>query len=276
MRKETGNPNIFADIELRKKGAKQMVTVVLMRPLHMMAFEAIVLFTCLYLSLAYAIFYLFFEAYPIIFGGVYHMSTGVAGLAFLPIIFGAIMALGMFLYYDGILQRAKRDKKAWANIEEYRRLPLACFGGPLFVISLFWLGWSARAGVHWIVPMLAGVPFGIGFLLIFMALINYVADAYDVYAASALSATSICRSVFGALLPLAGPPMYQTLGISWASSLLGFLSLAMSVIPFAFLRYGDRIRANSSFCNQLKEEKDRIAAGKEKGKTAAAPQCSPC
>lgn len=53
MRKETGNPDIFSPIELEKKGAKQLLTVTLMRPLHMIAFEAIVLFTCLYLSLAY-------------------------------------------------------------------------------------------------------------------------------------------------------------------------------------------------------------------------------
>ncbi len=56
MRKETGNPNIFAPIELEKKGVRQMMTVTLTRPLRMIAFEAIVLFTCAYLSLAYAIF----------------------------------------------------------------------------------------------------------------------------------------------------------------------------------------------------------------------------
>ena len=56
MRKETGNSNIFAPIELEKKGAKQMLTITLTRPLRMIVFEAIVLFTCLYLSLAYAIF----------------------------------------------------------------------------------------------------------------------------------------------------------------------------------------------------------------------------
>lgn len=69
MRKATGDPNIFAPIELEKKGAKQMVTVTLMRPIRMLFFEAIVLFSCLYLALAYAIFYMFFEAYPIIFQG---------------------------------------------------------------------------------------------------------------------------------------------------------------------------------------------------------------
>ncbi len=267
LRKESKNTNVLAAIELEKKGARQMMTVTLMRPVHMIIYEAIVLFTCLYLSIAYAIFYLFFEAYPIIFEGLYHMKTGVAGLAFLPIIIGAVFALGIFMWYDNILQRAKKANAHWAHIEEYRRLPLACLGGPLYVISLFWLGWSSSPHVHWIVPMLAGVPFGMGFLLIFMALLNYITDAYEVYAASGMAATSFCRSIFGAVLPLAATPMYKSLGVSWASSLLGFLSLAMSIIPFAFIKYGDRIRENSKFCQELKKRKEQIAFEKERVKS---------
>ena len=193
------------------------------------------------------------------------MNAGVSGLAFLPIMVGLMFALGIFLYYDSVLQKARKANKPWASIEEYRRLPLACLGGPLYVISLFWLGWSARASVHWIVPMLAGVPFGAGFMLIFMALLNYITDAYEIYAASGMAATSITRSIFGAVLPLAAAPMYRSLGVSWASSLLGFLSLAMTVIPFAFIKYGDRIRANSRFCNELKALKEKKAKQKEKG-----------
>ena len=128
----------------------------------------------------------------------------------------------------------------------------------MYVISLFWLGWSASSQVHWIVPALAGIPFGAGFMLIFMALLNYITDAYEIFSASGMSATSICRSVFGAILPLAARPMYQKLGIAWASSLLGFLSLGMSIIPFAFIRYGHRIRANSKFCQELKSKKEHL------------------
>jgi multidrug resistance protein len=69
LRKETGNDNLFAPKELEKKGAKQLITVTLTRPVRMIIYEAVVLFTCLYLSLAYAIFYMYFEAYPIVFQG---------------------------------------------------------------------------------------------------------------------------------------------------------------------------------------------------------------
>lgn len=108
------------------------------------------------------------------------------------------------------------------------------------------------------VPILAGIPFGIGFMLIFIALLNYIADAYLIFAASAMAATSACRSIFGAVLPLAARPMYRELGIAWASSLLGFLSLGMCIVPFTFIKYGDRIRANSKFCNELQERKTQV------------------
>ncbi|KAL8872418.1 MAG: hypothetical protein Q9174_001950 [Haloplaca sp. 1 TL-2023] len=255
MRRETGNPNIFASIELEKKGVRQMMTITLTRPVRMILFEAIVLFSCLYLSLAYAIFYLFFEAYPLIFRGVYEFNTGTAGLPFLAIGIGAFLATGIFMHWDSVLVRAKKRNAPWTKMEEYRRLPLACLGGPLYVVSLFWLGWTAKEGVHWIVPILSGVPFGIAFMLVFMALLNYITDAYEIYAASGMAATSACRSIFGAVLPLAAQPMYENLGIAWASSLLGFLSLGMCVIPFAFIKYGDRIRANSKFCQELRQRK---------------------
>ena len=178
---------------------------------------------------------------------------------------GAIIACGIFIGYDIILQRAKKANAHWSSIEEYRRLPLACIGGPLYVISLFWLGWSANQDFHWIVPLMAGLPFGMGFMLIFVSLLNYLADAYEIFAASAMAASSCTRSVFGAALPFAGRPMYNKLGIAWASSLLGVFSLLMSIVPFAFIKYGDRIRANSAFCQELQRRKQDLSEAKAQG-----------
>ncbi|KAE8441193.1 hypothetical protein EG329_005793 [Mollisiaceae sp. DMI_Dod_QoI] len=255
LRKVTGNPNIFAPIELEKKGFKQMATVTLTRPIRMLFFELITLASCMYLSLAYGIFYMYFEAYPIIFQGIYGQSLGVSGVMFLPIGAGGFAAIIVFVWYDAILRKAQSQNKPWTLKEEYRRLPLACIGGPLYVIALFWLGWTSRESVSFVVPMLAGIPFGMGFVLIFMALLNYLTDAYEIFAASAMAAASCSRSLAGAVLPFAATPMYDRLGVAWASSLLGFLSMGMCIIPFVFLWKGDQIRAGSKFCKYLKEKK---------------------
>ena len=123
---------------------------------------------------------MFFQAYPIIFQGIYGFNAGEEGLAFLPIGFGSLVACAVYLWWDKLLAdaKARSPPPKWTQSEEYRRLPLACLGGPLFVISLFWLGWTARSDVHWAVPLMAAFPFGIGFLLLFMALSMYTARLY--------------------------------------------------------------------------------------------------
>lgn len=50
LRKETGDDSIVAPIELEKRDLNHVLTVVLTRPLRMIIFEPLVLFTCLYLS----------------------------------------------------------------------------------------------------------------------------------------------------------------------------------------------------------------------------------
>lgn len=86
---------------------------------------------------------------------------------------------------------------------------------PLLIISCFCVGWTVGKDIHWIVPVLAGVPYGIGYLLVFMALLSYFVDAYKIFAASALGATSGNRSLFGGILSFATRPMYTMLGMAW-------------------------------------------------------------
>ncbi|CAK3860988.1 Polyamine transporter 3 [Lecanosticta acicola] len=258
LRAASGDVRVVAPVEMEEKQSwAEFCTVVLTRPVRMFLFEWIVLFSCLYLSVAYAIFYIYFQAYPIIFQGTYGFTAGEEGLTFLPIGVGAVFAGGIYLYWEHYLDKARNRPcpPAWAQKEEYVRLPIACLGAPLFAISLFWLGWTAKPEIHWIVPTLSALPFGIGFLLIFMALINYIVDAYEVFAASAMGAASCSRSIFGVVLPFAARPMYETLGIGWACSLFGFVSIAMGIVPFFFIRYGEQIRANSKWCQELKRQK---------------------
>lgn len=71
---------------------------------------------------------------------------------------------------------------------------------------------------------------------------NYLVDTFEIYAASALAANMVLRSLGGAFLPLAGEEMYNALGLGWGNSLLAFVSIAIMPLPFVFFIYGDRIR----------------------------------
>jgi hypothetical protein len=67
-------------------------------------------------------------------------------------------------------------------------------------------------------------------------------EAFTEYAASALAATSVVRSIVGGILPIAGLPMYKVMGYGWGNSLLGFVALALSAMPLVFYRYGEALR----------------------------------
>lgn len=88
---------------------------------------------------------------------------------------------------------------------------------------------------------------GVGIYSIYMGVVNYLTDAYEKYAASALSAASLGRNTFGAFLPFASYSLFKNLGFGWAGSLLGFVGLALSFVPVVLLFKGQEIRARSPF-----------------------------
>lgn len=257
MRKADPKARVIANHEVERPDLKTLATVVLTRPIRMLIFEPIVSLSSAYLSLIYGLFYMSFSAYPLIFQTIYGLSPGVSGLVYMVIGAGAILTIPQFFWWDHFLLRVQ-DRYSWTRHEEYRRLPLACVGGPLFAMSLFWLGWTARADISFAVPMVSGLFFGMGWMLIFMALLNYLTDSYDVFAASANAAASFTRSIVAVVLPLATTPMFARLGIAGACSLLGGLSILFSVVPFLFIWYGERIRASSRFCIYLKQRKEDL------------------
>lgn len=50
---------------------KFLLTVTLVKPIHMLFTEPIVAFVSLYVAFVFAVLFSFFEAFPIVFGGVY-------------------------------------------------------------------------------------------------------------------------------------------------------------------------------------------------------------
>jgi hypothetical protein len=101
------------------------------------------------------------------------------------------------------------------------RLEVTLLGAPLFAISFFWFGWTSYPSISLWSPLLAGGLMGFGILLIFvgiltlnlmsfadfcwcsqLSLINYTVDVYLFAAASALAASTVSRSIFGAVFPV--------------------------------------------------------------------------
>lgn len=87
--------------------------------------------------------------------------------------------------------------------------------------------------------------------MVFMPAVTYLVDVYLFDANSALAANAFVRSIVAASFPLFSTYMYENLGVNWASSLLGFLCVALIPAPIIFYIYGKKIRSWSRFAFDL-------------------------
>ncbi|KAI0768785.1 MFS general substrate transporter [Trametes elegans] len=215
------------------------------RPFYFLVTEPIVLLFAIYISIAYATLYAFFAAYPIVFQEHRHFTAGQSGLAFLGIGFGNLLGLFLAPSQVRVYQKALAGNGGRPVPEARLYLPLA--GGILLPGSLFWFAWTSDPPVHWIAPVLSGVPFGLSCAMLMMGLTQYLMDTYSVYCASALASTVVMRSVVAFIFPLISPTMFGNLGDRWACSVFAFLSLACAPVPFLFFRYGSWVRSKSKY-----------------------------
>jgi hypothetical protein len=128
--------------------------------------------------------------------------------------------------------------------EPEMRLPACIFFACFIPITFFWYGWSADKRTHWIVPIIGLIPFAFGMIGIYIPIQTYMIDAFSTYAASAVATLTICRSLCGAFLPLAGPKMYAALGLGWGNSVLGFIAISLIPVPLLIYKFGGSIRKN--------------------------------
>ncbi|GAA5826382.1 hypothetical protein JCM11251_002343 [Rhodosporidiobolus azoricus] len=249
LRKLTGNDLIKTHEELHaqdepgllKSGGKQIVTA------FRLCAEPAVLFANLYLGLIYAIFYLWFEAFPIVFSEYHGFNLGVSSLPFLGFfVTGALTLAGYCLYQKYRIIPRLVDSNL--KLAPEWRLELAVFTAPFIPISLFIFGWTGNSpSTHWIGPTIGAALYFPGIFCMFQCILQYLQVAYPSVAASALAGNDFFRSSMAAGFPLFGAPLFHNLGVGPASSLLAGLNILLFP-PLVFLwKYGDRLRKRSKF-----------------------------
>ncbi|KAI8944393.1 putative MFS multidrug transporter [Xylaria longipes] len=242
--KETGNTNLRSKRDSGET-VQQLFLRSILRPSKMFISSPIVLAVSLYGGVVYGYQYLLFTTFTFVFQEQYGFPTKSVGLTFLG--FGIGSLLGLFAIggaSDRILKAKSKptpESPSGAAKPEYRLLPLIPCA---FVIpaGLFLYGWSAQYKYHWIVPIIGTGFIGVGSIGVLICVISYLVDAFAIFAASALAATTVVRSILGALLPLAGQSLYEALGLGWGNSLLGFIAIVCIPVPLILVRYGENWR----------------------------------
>ncbi|KAE8452318.1 hypothetical protein EG329_001018 [Mollisiaceae sp. DMI_Dod_QoI] len=202
-------------------------------------FEPVVFLLDLYTALLYGVLYIWFESFPLVFGDIYGFNIGEQGLAFLGIFVGGLVTLPCYLLWIKFYLVLKISNPGF---KPEMLLPPSFFGSFALPICLFWYGWSARASVHWMVPIVGSGLFTISIITLFNPVITYLGMAYPNYAASVYAGNALFRASFGVVFPLFARALFHRLGIGPGNSLLGGLSILFIPIPFILYKCGARIR----------------------------------
>lgn len=248
--KKTRNDNRYYTLKERQESTltrKDFLVTALYRPFQIILQDPIVMALDGYIALCYGTFYLFFEAFPIVFVGVYHFTLIELGLAYMGFIVGCAFSYAVCLIFM-IKVVARKFKSNTMTPEVF--LILAMISSWCLPLSLFLFGWAAS--VHWTLPMLAEVFFVLCVFNLFQSTFAYLAFSYPKYLASVYAGNGIMRAGFACAFPLFGKAMYDNLAIrgypvAWGSSILGFFSIALAFIPFLLYKYGPYLRSKSKF-----------------------------
>ena len=212
-----------------------------------MVFSPICLVLSVYSAFVYAIIYFMISTFTFVFQDNYGFNEGAVGLVFLALgigmLFGVVVQQGIG---NRIMKRLAEKLNKGKPKPEYR-VPPTLLAGFLIPAGLFIYGWTVQYRIQWAVPLLGVLLVGMGICIINISTNLYLVDAFTASAASALAASAVLRSIFGATFPLFALQLYDTLGLGWGNSLLAFIAVAMLAIPPLLLCYGERLRSHPKF-----------------------------
>ncbi|KAM0551707.1 hypothetical protein ACHAPJ_008274 [Fusarium lateritium] len=249
QRKKGPGFEIYSRKEMESKSIMRALWASVQRPLYLLCTETVVFIATLWATFSLGSVYIFTQSVEQVFSGLYDWDAVQGGYIQVAIVVGELLGFVLclrtdFLFYASALRNTEEPGKPIPEA----RLYAAVIGGFVGVTGgMFIYAWTSYPYIHWIAPSVGLCMVGMGTTAVVVSNINYLIDAYSLYAGSALGAVTLGENLGVAFLPLAASSMYTNLGFQWASSLLGFISLALAATPIAMFIWGKEIRARSPF-----------------------------
>lgn len=247
LRKETGNQQLHTEFDSPDRTLATTIKIAMVRPFKLLGTQPIIQVLACYMAYLYGLMYLMLSTFPSLWVTRYGMSTGIGSLNFISMGVGFFLGTQITAPLNDALYRRLKKRNNGVGKPEFR-VPIMVPASLLVPIGLFWYGWSAQSQVHWIMPNIGAAIFCAGVIIGFQCIQTYLVDSYTRYAASAIAAATVLRSLAGFGFPLFAPAMYNKLDFGWGNSVLGFIALALGVpAPFMLWRFGEKLRSTSKF-----------------------------
>jgi MFS family permease len=236
----------------RSESLKQFFKGNILRPFLLLTTEPVVFFFTLLSAFSYGLLYIATQSVPQVYSTLYAFTEPQTGFIQASVVVGELLGfLACALIEDPYFARASNGnarvmggKLQLPEVRLYLAIPASFLG---LTGGLFIYGWTSYINVDYWAPTTGLFLIGFGSVVVMQAIMMYITDAYDNYAASASAAVCFGENVFAAFLPLASQSMYSKLGFHWASTLLAFVALGLSCAPIVLVWKGRIIREKSPF-----------------------------
>ncbi|KAK0239352.1 major facilitator superfamily domain-containing protein [Armillaria nabsnona] len=252
LRKLTGNEQLRSQSEKDSEGESfaAVMKEALIRP-FILAKEPVLMFANLYVGFVYAIFYLWFEAFPLVFTDIYHFRLGASGLPFLGFIVSGAITYTVYVIYLKycIAPRLAEARAAGVGFLPEIHLEIGLMASIFIPTSVLIFGFTAKESIHWIVPVIGAALYLPGIYLIFQGILTYVTCAYPAYAASVLAGNDLFRSTVASVFPLFGRAFFVNLGLGPGSALLAGVSFLLMPVFWSLWKWGHVLRRRSVYAS---------------------------
>lgn len=240
IRNLTGCNRYHSTLELRKESLSQALWLNVKRPLIMLFTTPMLAFLCLYTGYVMAVIYLMTTVLPLAYRDVYGFEIQFVGCGFLAI------CLGLFLggccaniwKKEVDRQTLKHDGKF---IPEYRLIQM-CIGAVMYPVAVFWFAWTIYSSIHWIVPIISTVFFGLATYFMLNSIMVYIVEVFSDTVASAVAANIFTRCLITCAFPLFGDIMMKRLGYHWGMSVIAIIAVLFAPSAFILKHFGERLR----------------------------------
>ncbi|CAK7240006.1 MAG: hypothetical protein STHCBS139747_001441 [Sporothrix thermara] len=180
----------------------------------------------------------------------YNFSELIVGLLYIPSSLGYILAsLVGGRWIDNIMAREARKAGRYDEhgrlvfLPEDRMRENAWLSASLFPAALVWFGWTAKHGVHWIVPSIANFVFGFGSMLVFGAVTTMLTEFMPRRSSGGIALNNFLRNIFSCVGAIVAQPLIGAMGYGWLCTMIALIAFIIgNLCIFLLRRYGSRWR----------------------------------
>ncbi|KAF6792323.1 MFS multidrug transporter [Colletotrichum musicola] len=214
----------------------------LLRPLVLFVRRPVILVISWIWAISFGLYVLVLSSFASLWMDRYGQMGTQSSLNYFALALGITIATQAGGHLMDWIFRRLRDRAGGETAPEFRA-PYMALGVIMLPAGLFWYGWAAEGGMHWLFVDVGAAVFTCGTFVTGSGISAYLVDEFE-HAASANAAARMLSNILGFAFPIFAPQLFSQLGYGWGNSLLAFVFMALGLpAPLVIWLWGSRLRS---------------------------------